>query len=518
MNSKFLTPAALEAELKKKIRGQDGYLHDLATCLWLHSQRREHFLRTGQRISKPKYNMLVVGKSGMGKTSAIQAAADLLDIPVVIEDASEFRGAGWKGRQVSEIIRDVKEAATPKKEKSDTLEEYAIVVLDEIDKIFGQHTTDSSFSPVSNLLKLIEGTESGYGEGTNRVRMRTDDILFICVGAFDGLEKIIEKRMKPQIVGFSTAEIGSEIPEQDLLKEVTTKDLVAYGVSEQLLGRLPLITVMNELKSVDYEEILLQSEISPIRQLNNLLQQEQGVSVSISEKAARELAVRVMDSKLGARALQREVINLLKDTLYEIPYTECKGYHLDYEENFIIQKIPGVRSIPYDKKKNIGLHLSTEEREHCHMVSLDSIREDEDAIQVYAERMFEPYERKGYSDYPASGLTDIYDYLTIRQAQFFTAAAITKLFIETKHEGGKTKNMAALLHTICMMSVDTGEGSLHPLEKTKREFLSRLQSCSKDKIKELREISWTVVRKFALLLYKLDFMTEEEDDDDEYWG
>ena len=515
MTMKFLTPAALEAEMKKKIRGQDGYLHDLATCLWLHNQRRDHFLRTGQRISKPKYNLLVIRKSGMGKTSAIQAAAELLDIPVVIEDASEFRGAGWKGRQVSEIIKDVKEAATQKTKKTDSLEEYAIVVLDEIDKVFGQHTTDSSFSPVCNLLKFIEGTESGYGEGTNRVRMRTDDILFICVGAFDGLEKIIEKRMKPQIVGFSTAEIGSEIPEQDLLKEVTTKDLVAYGVSEQLLGRLPLITVMNELKSVDYEEILLQSEISPIRQLNTLLQQEQGVSVSISEKAARELAVRVMDSKLGARALQREVINLLKDTLYKIPNNECKGYHLDYEENFIIQKIPGVRSIPYEKK-NIGLHLSPEEREQCHMVSLDSIREDEDAIQVYAERIFEPYEKKGYSDYPAGGLADMYDYLTIRQAQFFTAAAITKLFLEVKHGSGKTKNMAALLNTISFLSVGEGEGSLHPLEKTKREFLSRLQSCSKDKVKELREISWTVVRKYALLLYKLDFMTEEEDDD-EYW-
>lgn len=516
MTMKFLTPAALETQLKKKIRGQDGYLHDLATCLWLHNQRRDHFLRTGQRISKPKYNMLVVGKSGMGKTSAIQAAAELLDTPVVIEDASELRGAGWKGRQVSEIIRDVKEAATQKTKKTDSLEEYAIVVLDEIDKIFGPSTTDSSFSPVSNLLKFIEGTESSYGEGTNRVQMRTDDILFICVGAFDGLEKIIEKRMKPKIIGFSTAEMGSEIPEQDLLKEVTVQDLVTYGVSEQLLGRLPFITVMNELKSVDYEEILLQSEISPIRQLNTLLQQEQGVSVSISEKAARELAGRVMGSKLGARALQREVINLLKDTLYEIPNNECKEYHLNYEESFIIQKIPGVRSIPYEKK-NIGLHLSPEEREHCHMVSLDSIREDEDAIQVYAERMFEPYEQKGYSDYPAGGLIDIYDYLTIRQAQFFTAAAITKLFIEIKHEGGKTKNMAALLNTICMMSVGEGEDSLHPLEKVKVRFLSRLQSCSKDKVKELREISWTVVRKYALLLYKLDFMTEEEDDD-EYWG
>lgn len=148
------------------------------------------------------------------------------------------------------------------------------------------------------------------------------------------------------------------------------------------------------------------------------------------------------------------------------------------------------------------------------MVSLDSIREDEDAIQVYAERIFEPYEQKGYSDYPMGGLADIYDYLTIRQAQFFTAAAITKLFIEVKRGSGKTKNMAALLNTISFLSVGEGEDSLHPLEKVKVRFLSRLQSCSKDKIKELREISWTVVRKYALLLYKLDFMTEE---DDEYW-
>lgn len=104
MDNTQLTPATLEQELKKKIIGQDAYLHDLSTCIWMHNERRQHFFRTGKLISRPKYNLLVLGKSGMGKTSAIKAAADILGMTMVVEDASELRGAGWKGKQVSDIV------------------------------------------------------------------------------------------------------------------------------------------------------------------------------------------------------------------------------------------------------------------------------------------------------------------------------------------------------------------------------------------------------------------------------
>ena len=150
-------PEQLEQELKNKIIGQDDYLHDLSTCLWLHNQRLEHFLRTGKRINRPKYNMLVIGKSGMGKTSTIEAAAKLLNIPVVIEDASELRGSGWKGKQVSEIVRDIYEVGSQMENVSDTELEFSIVILDEIDKVFERRTHDQSFLPINNLLKFMEG-------------------------------------------------------------------------------------------------------------------------------------------------------------------------------------------------------------------------------------------------------------------------------------------------------------------------------------------------------------------------
>jgi ATP-dependent Clp protease ATP-binding subunit ClpX len=483
------TPEQLEAELKKRIIGQDGYLHDLSFAIWLHNQRREHYLQTKQRISKPKYNMLVIGKSGMGKTSAIQAAAELLDIPLVIEDASELRGAGWKGKHVADIVLDIR--ASVRAERRDI--DYSIVVLDEIDKVFEERSTDQSFSPVNNLLKFIEGMEVSFTEDNERNQMKTDNMLFICIGAFDGLGEIIEKRLAPKTIGFSTPGTGAELPEQDILKEVTPKDLVEYGVNEQFLGRLPFVTVMNELTDEDYKGILLESEISPVKELDALMQSQQGVAVTISPKAAEVLAEHIRESELGARALQGEVINLLKDKMYRLPQNcACNEYRLDYDGGFVVRELEGPREIACEEKP-MPFHLSREERRQFRNVMLDDVREDNADIWLHTEMIFERFEAKDYLDSTTDGLADLYDYMTIKQAQMLMSAAIKHMLMNIRNGVTKTPNMSSLLHIICCIVPD----------KEENFFLKRLEDISRERTLEIREIAWTVAHKYAIWLYNM---------------
>lgn len=496
-------PEQLEQELKNKIIGQDDYLHDLSTCLWLHNQRLEHFLRTGKRINRPKYNMLVIGKSGMGKTSTIEAAAKLLNIPVVIEDASELRGSGWKGKQVSEIVRDIYEVGSQMENVSDTELEFSIVILDEIDKVFERRTHDQSFLPINNLLKFMEGMEAGYGEGNSRLRINTHNLLFIAIGAFDGLNEIIEKRIHPKTIGFQS-EREEEVFEKNILKQVTPRDLADYGVSEQFLGRLPLLTVMNELEASDYEEILLNSELSPVRQLNQLMQQEQNAGISITRKAARQLAQRVKDSALGTRALQGEVINLLKETLYSLQGDEeNKEYLIEYENDFVIKPIQGKREPLQEKKRKVNFHLTEKEMECVRLVKLNSIGEDDKSIRIYAEDLFESFEAVNYEETTGEGLTDLYDYMTIKNAQIFTAAAIKEMLLMEK--GKKTeKNMLTLLTTIRRLKPNNEE-ELPFEEPNENRFLHKMHFQSYAEMRKVKGIAWEVVRKYALLLYQYEF-------------
>ena len=176
--------------------------------------------------------MLVLGKSGTGKTSAIPQLAQMLDLCVVIEDASLFTGAGWKGREVSSIVKDVVTSAESKIHSN-----YAIVVLDETDKMVTNQSPHSSFSMINNLLKMMEGAEIVHEEGNKTWRMDTSNLLFICLGAFDGLENIILNRLnKGKKLGFRT-ENKRFIPD-NIFSLAERQDLLHYGMNTQFLGRV----------------------------------------------------------------------------------------------------------------------------------------------------------------------------------------------------------------------------------------------------------------------------------------
>lgn len=499
------TPETMFEKLKKSIIGQDEYLKDLCSCIWLHNQRRELFLKTGEHMSNPKFNMLVIGKSGMGKTSTIKEVAALLDIPVVIEDASAFRGAGWKGRQVTEIIRDVLSKVNTDDEISAESASYSIVVLDEIDKIFMKKiSADESFFPVNNLLKVIEGTELSYIDGVNTVSMRTDNLLFICIGAFDGLEEIIKKRVSPKRIGFTP---DSQVDlEENLLSKVTAEDLTEYGMNEQFLGRLPFVTVMNKLTVDDYKKILLESDISPVKRMDKLLSRRLGVHFSISDKAAEKLSEHVINKSLGARGLHAELINSLKDMIYHMPADDKhNAYRLEYQEDFYIKAISGKRVLTHKQEKAYVLSESDAKKLK---VELGLSKEDYENIQIYAAHILETL-AVYCNRFMKNKWNSEIDYLHIVKAKFFLSACMTELFLNA-HYYGAQKTVLELLNIIKKFNVHKKNECLHPLAEAQQNFLLHVKYLPDDELEEIRKFIFSIVKEYGLKLYELEVADTEE--------
>lgn len=325
------TPPQLVEELKKLVIGQDEYLEDLCTTIWMQAMKQRIYEETGIRFTDPKLNMLVVGKSGSGKTSTIRALAKLLDLPVVEEDASMFTGTGWRGRDVSSIIQDIISF-----EEDPARIDYSIVVLDEIDKIIGCQVADSTFYAINNFLKMMDGTFIRHGEGGRDYCMNTSTLLFICIGAFDGLENIIRKRLyKQKQIGFALSE--KEPEPKNLLRYATREDLIAYGVNPQFLGRISTLTVMNPLGVPEYERILTEAKDSIVCQYDKLLEAALGVRVSLTAAAAHEIAKRAEHSKEGARTLAQEVTQELKSGIYHASTEEnVKEICLDAQDGQLV--------------------------------------------------------------------------------------------------------------------------------------------------------------------------------------
>lgn len=308
MQKQNWTPQSLAAELKKSIFGQDNYVDDLCLSVWLHSLRVQVDNATGRCIRQPKMNLLVLGPSGSGKTSAVQKLAELLKIPLLIEDASHFTGSGWKGRDVSSILVDIM-----KMRNEDPY--YTIVVLDEIDKMFLNTDASSGFAAQNNLLRLMEGGIITHDEGTKTYSMDTSGLLFICLGAFDGITDLVRKRMEgSRRIGFA-ADPGKSLSEEALLRHVTPEDLRAYGLSQQFLGRIDLVTTTRKLDAPDLEAILRESDISMIRQFDSLLWESMGMHLSITPAAIHEISQRAMEAGTGVRGLKTALAEVIRPGL-----------------------------------------------------------------------------------------------------------------------------------------------------------------------------------------------------------
>ena len=248
--------------------------------------------------------MLVIGKSGSGKTLSLKKAAKLINMPIVIEDASQLTGSGWKGKSVTDVLDSLMHECN----YDTNIAEFGIVVLDEADKVLNKNSfleSELSFNPTNNLLKVIEGEK--YKKDKWDKALDTSNILFILLGAFDGLDEIIQNRRKEtRTFGFGASVAKKEIPDKNILQRATKEDLIEYGINPQLMGRISIITAINELEVKDIVNILENSKESIVKKYDNFLFESQGMHLSISSKAMRyRSAQRCSPDQEGERRTSR---------------------------------------------------------------------------------------------------------------------------------------------------------------------------------------------------------------------
>lgn len=322
-----ITAQQLYEEITESIKGQDEYVRNLATVVWLQKLRREYAKVSDK--SDGKINMLVIGKSGTGKTATVEEMSKVAKIPCLIADITTFTGSGWKGRDLNEIIAEM----LIKTNYNITDTEYSIIVLDEFGKQFNNmHSDDSSFCVLSSLLKFIEGTTVPLTIEKENYIIDTKNILFICCGAFDGLEEIISNRLNTtQKIGFNTAENADISNGSNVLQNVTEEDLMNYGVSAQILGRFSSISVLNALTADTMTDIILNSNRSVIRSLHRLLNTTQDVSVEISRDAAQSIAKQCIETETGARGLAQIVYKMLLPHLFLLQTANIKKLKIDFD-------------------------------------------------------------------------------------------------------------------------------------------------------------------------------------------
>lgn len=335
MNGIESTPQTIFSQLQKTIVGQDGYLKALSNAAWLHDLRYRYHIYTGDALTKPKNNMLVIGNSGTGKTLAVQALGKILSLPVIIEDASALTGSGWHGKSVSDICDSVYQATDRADERP-----YSIICLDEIDKVFRANqcdrsdVSDSGFLPLNNLLTFFAGGMISSTDHHNSCSIDSSNFLVICLGAFEGLDEIIRKRLSGnRRIGFCNSSC-EEPDDEDILQYVTEADLHEYGIPWEFLGRLNLLIQTRPLNASDYKRILVHSDASPIAQFNSLLSKASGIRISITDAAASHIAEKAGRSKEGARMLARIVTETLQPAIFEIGQDEdIDGIEIDCGDN-----------------------------------------------------------------------------------------------------------------------------------------------------------------------------------------
>lgn len=323
-----LTPTKIVEYLNDYVIGQDSAKKTIAVAVYNHYKR---ITNTNKNIEVAKSNVLVIGPTGSGKTLIGQTVAKLLDVPFVIADATSLTEAGYVGDDVETILQRLINAADGDIKKA----EHGIIFIDEIDKIAGRDAGSSITRDVSGegvqqaLLKILEGTQARIpqqGQGPRKHPnaavdyIDTTNILFICGGAFVGLKKILEKKGKEKTsIGFSKVPLLAKNNIADTLKKsIHPEDLTSFGLIPEFIGRLPVITVLEELTKDDLKHIMTEPKNSIYKQYQALLNMED-VKLQITDKAIEQIVEIAIEQKTGARGLRTIVEQVLNPVMFELP-------------------------------------------------------------------------------------------------------------------------------------------------------------------------------------------------------
>jgi ATP-dependent Clp protease ATP-binding subunit ClpX len=335
-------PSEIKKFLDEYVIGQDDAKKVLSVAVYNHYKRitqKQQF----DDVEIEKSNIIMVGETGTGKTLLAKSIARLLNVPFAIVDATVFTEAGYVGEDVESMLTRLLQNCN----YDVAAAERGIVYVDEIDKIARKGDNPSITRDVSGegvqqgLLKMLEGTEALVPPQGGRkhpeqkmIKLDTKNILFICGGAFDGIDKIIARRVNTNAIGFNVNKESQEYQRKNLLQFINPQDLKGFGLIPELLGRLPVVTHLNPLDAATLRSILTEPKNSLVKQYSRLFELE-GIELKIDNAVLEFMVDKALEFKLGARGLRSICESILTDAMFDMPGSEHKELHitLDYAQN-----------------------------------------------------------------------------------------------------------------------------------------------------------------------------------------